>query len=205
MGRSKASCWWSHSPHRRSNWECKSANDSTEPISTRITWQELKGEKVGCSTRAVLEGPGSRTDSEGSLSTSNSHHRESNESSTASWRKGLSIGSSTNEDETGACESVPQQKQGKPRLWKSFVQKQWQYFPSSSYKKDMVISEHVLITPDNGEASEIYQNEDAAGSLLRAATNGRNLGKQFFIRKLPLQPMTSIQVCSVSSIFFCEL
>jgi hypothetical protein len=100
---------------------------------------------------------------------------------------------------------VPQQKQGKPRLWKSFVQKQWQYFPSSSYKKDMVISEHVLITPDNGEASEIYQNEDAAGSLLRAATNGRNLGKQFFIRKLPLQPMTSIQVCSVSSIFFCEL
>jgi hypothetical protein len=37
----------------------------------------------------------------------------------------------------------------------------------------MVISEPVLITPDNGEAPEIDQEEDAAGSLLRAATNGR--------------------------------
>jgi hypothetical protein len=37
----------------------------------------------------------------------------------------------------------------------------------------MVISEPVVITPDNGEASEIHQEEDAAGSLLRAATNGK--------------------------------
>jgi hypothetical protein len=81
---------------------------------------------------------------------------------------------------------VPQQKQGKPRLWKSFVQKQWQYFPSSSYKKDMVISEHVLITPDNGEASEINQKEDAAGSLLRAATNGKQSWKTFFYKEIAL-------------------
>jgi hypothetical protein len=44
----------------------------------------------------------------------------------------------------------------------------------------MVISEHVLITPDNGEASEINQKEDAAGSLLRAATNGKQSWKTFF-------------------------
>ncbi|CAK9237442.1 unnamed protein product [Sphagnum troendelagicum] len=107
-------------------WERKPANDSTEPVATQITWRELKGEKAGCSPHAVLEGPGSRTDSEGNLSTSNSHHEEWNEWSTSSSRKGLSNGSSTNEDETGACDSVPQQKQGKPRLWKSFAQKQWE-------------------------------------------------------------------------------
>jgi hypothetical protein len=45
-------------------WECKPANDSTEPVATQITWRELKGEKAGCSPHAVLEGPG--TDSEGS-------------------------------------------------------------------------------------------------------------------------------------------
>jgi len=37
----------------------------------------------------------------------------------------------------------------------------------------MVISEPALTTPDNGEACAIDQEEDAAGSLLRAATNGK--------------------------------
>lgn len=50
----------------------------------------------------------------------------------------------------------------------------------------MVISEHVLITPDNGEASEINQKEDAAGSLLRAATNGKQSWKTFFYKEIAL-------------------
>ncbi len=55
----------------------------------------------------------SRTDSEGSLSTSNSHHGESNEWSTSSSRKGLSIDFSTNEDDTGACEAATEAGQTK--------------------------------------------------------------------------------------------
>jgi hypothetical protein len=50
----------------------------------------------------------------------------------------------------------------------------------------MVISEHVLITRDNGEASEMNQKEDAAGSLLRAATNGKESWKTFFYKEIAL-------------------
>ncbi|KAH8959263.1 hypothetical protein BDL97_06G070100 [Sphagnum fallax] len=183
-------------------WECQPVNASNDTVAaaaaTRVRCrQEVpKGEKGGgkCSPRAVFEGPGSSrtTDSEGSSPTSSSHCEESNEwSSTLASRTGLLIGSTPNEDEADrASVSVPQQKQGKPSLWKSFSHKRWQSFPSSYRKKNMVISDPILVTPDSSsiELLEIDHEGDVddASSLLQAAANAKRSWQTFSYKELAL-------------------
>ncbi|CAK9228866.1 unnamed protein product [Sphagnum troendelagicum] len=128
----------------------------------------------------------------GSSPTSSSHCEESNEwSSTLASRTGLLIGSTPNEDEAErASVSVPQQKQGKPSLWKSFSHKRWQSFPSSYRKKNMVMSDPILVTPDSSsiELLEIDHEGDVhdASSLLQAAANAKRSWQTFSYKELAL-------------------
>ncbi|KAH8966451.1 hypothetical protein BDL97_03G025700 [Sphagnum fallax] len=154
--------------------------------------------KVGvlecCSPRAVLEGPGSSAESEaGSSPTSTSYAVDIEANAwTALPTTRETLGNvplpTAADDGAGFCSMsslIPQQKHCIQGLWRSFATKRWQSFPSSYRKKEMTISDPILVNPEDVEEDSFGQ-QDAAHSLLSAAGNQRRSWKTFTHEEISL-------------------
>ncbi len=154
--------------------------------------------KVGvlecCSPRAVLEGPGSSAESEaGSSPTSTSYAVDIEANAwTALPTTRETLGNvplpTAADDGAGFCSMsslIPQQKHCIQGLWRSFATKRWQSFPSSYRKKEMAISDPILVNPEDVEEDSFGQ-QDAAHSLLSAAGNQRRSWKTFTHEEISL-------------------
>ncbi|CAM6028388.1 unnamed protein product [Sphagnum balticum] len=92
------------------------------------------------------------------------------------------------DDAAGFCSIsslIPQQKHCIQGLWRSFATKRWQSFPSSYRKKEMTISDPILVNPEDVE-EESFGQQDAANSLLSAAGNQRRSWKTFTHEEISL-------------------
>ncbi|CAK9219664.1 unnamed protein product [Sphagnum troendelagicum] len=92
------------------------------------------------------------------------------------------------DDGAGFCSMsslIPQQKHCIQGLWRSFATKRWQSFPSSYRKKEMTISDPILVNPEDVEEDSFGQ-QDAAHSLLSAAGNQRRSWKTFTHEEISL-------------------
>lgn len=128
----------------------RSYSKSSDTNASTVRRQKINSEVEDTSPRAVLEGP------------------ESSAWSECSSRKFLLSESSSGEEEIGLCVTNPVQKRCIQSLWKSFATKRWQSFPSSYKKKELEISEPVLVAPGTS-GEEGAPRTDAAGAILSEA------------------------------------
>lgn len=135
--------------------------------------QDLKFDAEKGSPRAVLEGP------------------ESSGWSESSSRKSLLSFSFTGEvgtDYSGLAQ--PSQKHCMQSLWRSFATKKWQSFPSSYRKKELSISDPVLMSPSDRNGEEGPQSglsdQECVDDLLSVSYNAKRSWQTFSYEDISL-------------------